>query len=92
MQFENFASASGRDLATLIGGPSRVAQSDVREILDALGCWNSLNCKIIGQFENFSSASGRDVPGLTGISPWKALSEGGEWLGGSPSWRREVSG
>ena len=83
-QFENFSSASGRDLATLIGSPPRVAQSDDREILDVLRCGNSLNCKIIGHFENFASASGRDMPGLTSISPWKALSEGGEWLDGSP--------
>ena len=84
-QFENFASASGRDLATLIGGPPRVAQSDGREILDVLECGNSLNCKMKWQFENFASASGRDMLGLTGISPWKALSKGGEWLDGSPS-------
>ena len=84
-QFENFASASGRDLATLIGISPRVAQPHDREILDVLSCGSSLNCKIIGHFENFASASGRDMPGLTGISPWKALSKGGEWLDGSPS-------
>ena len=91
-QFENFSSASGRDLATLIGGPPRVARPDDREILDVLGCGNSLSCKMIGHFGNFASASGRDMPGLTGISLWKGLSEGGEWLDESPSLRRVVSG
>ena len=82
-QFENFASASGRDLTTLIGISPRVAQSDDREILDVWRCEHSLNCKKMGQFENFASASGRELAGLTSISPWEALSEG-EWLDRSP--------
>ena len=83
-QFENFASASGRDLATLIGSLPRVAQSGDREILDVLAFGNSLNCKVLRHFENFASASGRGMLTLISISPWEALSEGGEWLDGSP--------
>ena len=71
-QFENFASASGRDLATLIGSSPRVAQSDDREILDVLSCRNSLNCKMMGHFGNSASASGRDMAALISISPWEA--------------------
>ena len=61
-QFENFASASGRDLTTLIDISPRVAQSDDREVLDVWRCENSLNCNKRGQFDNFASASGRNLP------------------------------
>ena len=74
--FENFSSASGRDIATGIGISSRVARSDDGEILDVLDCGHSLNCKMGGHFENCSSASGSSLADLTSISPWVALSEG----------------
>ena len=81
-QFQNFASASGRDPRTLIGISPRVAQSDDREILDVWRCKHSLNCKKTGQFENFASASGRDITGLASISPWVALSVVNWWIRG----------
>ena len=56
----------------------REAESNDGTIFGGWNCGRSLNCKVRGHFENFASASGRDMPGLTGISPWKALSEGGE--------------
>ena len=77
-QFENFTSASGRDLTTFMGISPRVAQPGDREILDVWSYEPSLNCKMMGQFENFASASGRDLVDLTSISPWVALSAGGE--------------
>ena len=75
-QFENFASASGRDLAVLIGNSPREAQSEGGGILDSSSCGQSLNCKVKGHFENFSSASGRNLACLTNISPSVALLEG----------------
>ena len=67
-QFENFASASGRDIATGIGISSRVARSDDGKILDVWSCGPSLNCKVRGQFENFASAYGRDI--ATWMNGW----------------------
>ena len=84
-QFENFASASGRDLAVLTGNSPREAQSKGgRILLDVSSCGQYLNCRVKGHFENFSSASGRNLASLTNNSSWIALSEGGEWLGRSP--------
>ena len=42
LQFEKFASASGRDLTTLIGISPKVAQSAGGEILDDWICERSL--------------------------------------------------
>ena len=67
-QLENFASASGRDLAVLIGNSPREAQSEGSRILEGSSCGQSLNCKVKGHFENFASASGRTLASLTNIS------------------------
>ena len=80
VQFEKFASASGRDLTTLVGILARVSQSGDREMIGDWSCEPSLNCKMLGQFEKFLSVSGRDLADLTSISPCVVLSVGGECL------------
>ena len=84
-QFENFSSASGRDLGTGVGISSRVTRSDDGKILDVLDCGHTLNCKLRGHFENISSAFGSNLAGLTSVFPLVALSEG-EWLDSGTSW------
>ena len=73
-------SASGRDLTTLVSISARAAQSGDREMIGDWRCEPSLNCKMFGQFEKFSSVSGMNLADLTIISPWVALSVGGECL------------